>query len=538
MHTNEFFWIAWLMAVTSSAYAEKNKVTLRIKQNEPVYTGDNVTLECSIESDLPNWRYRWHEWSSSRLRVNNDTHEHTYMLKSLPSNRIEVYWCAAFRDDHPYYFRFSNAVILTDKPKMTLKMFKPVHIGDTLTLKCSMEGGLTGWRYTWYKLNWTEGSDLLTGTTGDTYTVQSVTQSDTGVYWCAGERDGHPQYSDPSNAVTLSFQEKLNVTLKMRNQKELFNQYDNVTLECRIEEGLPGWRYRWFKSSWLNEWMEIPDITEDTFVIEEVSSPYIGEYWCLAVRDDPPDYSEVSNSVTVNVQDLLRVTPKIWNQSKGVGENVTLRCNNLSSSKYGTYYWTKWSQTTVTEWRYKRSQATHIIPSATQYDSGLYWCYGSFSLSILRDVYLLTVQATKNVTLKIKNPKVRFYTGDNVTLECSSDSDLSGWTYRWYHLSQAGVWNELDNTTEDTYTLQSVAQSEGGKYWCYAFIDDPLHYTDFSNAVTLTVQVGYSIGNGIRIGLSFLVLILLLVLVSECFWIRVLSISRSAEGDSEGHQAN
>ncbi|XP_039597983.1 Fc receptor-like protein 5 isoform X2 [Polypterus senegalus] len=538
MQTSRLYWIVWLMAMTSLAYAENPKVTLKIKNQEEVYMSDNVTLECSIKSDLPNWKYHWYAWRlSAQLQDVYGILEDTNILQVVLSFETEVYWCAAVRDDHPYYFEFSNSVTLTvqEKPKATLKMRRPVHIGDTLTLNCSIEGVFTGWRYTWYKLNWTGGSDLLYETTEDTYTVQSVTQSDAGVYWCAGERDGRLQYSEPSNAVTLSIQEKRKVVLKMRSEKEVIYEGDNVTLECRIEGGLPGWRYHWFKSSWENKWMEITGTTADTYTMESVSFYDSREYWCWAVRDDPPDYSEVSNTVTVNLQGELNETLKTKNNGPlYVGGNVTLKCSFDSSFNDGGYNWRKWSWTEGMEQLYTGN--AYIIPSVTQSDNGLYCCSDFSPSSHLIAVFLLSAQATQKVTLKIKNPKIPFYIGDNVTLECSSEGDLSGWTYRWYHWSHAGMWNELKNTTQDTYTLQSVAQSDGGKYWCYAFTDDPLHYTEFSNAVTLTVKVDYLAGNGIQIGLSCLVLIVLLVLMSECFWIRVLLTGRSAESDSERHK--
>ncbi|XP_039597491.1 B-cell receptor CD22-like isoform X1 [Polypterus senegalus] len=320
----------------------------------------------------------------------------------------------------------------------------------------------------------------------------------------------------------------------MRNQTEFIYGGDDVTLECRIEGALPGWRYRWFESSG-NRWKEVTDITGDTYTMKSLSSFDNKQCWCWAVRDDPPDYSEVSNIVTVKVRAGLNMTLKMRNERKPVhiGENVTLECSIERSFATWRYSWRKWNRTDGI--RRLEIGDTFLIRSVTHSDSGAYWCY-VLPWVHLSNVFLLTVQVTQKVNLKIKNPKVPFYTGDDVTLECSSDSNLSDWTYRWYHWSEAGMWNELKNFTEDTYTLQSVTQSDGGKYWCYAFTDNPLHYTEFSNAVILTVQVDYSTVNEIRIGLSFLVLIVLLVLVSECFWTRVLSACRSAEGDSEGHK--
>ncbi|XP_039597613.1 basement membrane-specific heparan sulfate proteoglycan core protein-like isoform X2 [Polypterus senegalus] len=489
MQSSQLYWIVWLTVMTSLAYADHPKVTLMMKnQKEAVYMDENVTLECSIESDLPNWKYRWYKRYLGIWREMYGITEDTYTLQRVLSTDSGEYWCAAVRDEHPYYLELSNNVTLTvqDEPKAALKIRKPIHIGDNVILDCSTGGSLTGWTYTWYKLNWEGDSDLLNGTTGDTYTVQSVTQSNTGVYWCIGNRRLLPYFSKPSNAVTLSFQEKLKLKLRMKNQKEQIYEGDDVTLECRIEGGLPGWRYRWFKT-WSNKWKEITGITGDTYTLKSVSSSDSREYLCWAVRDDPHDYSEVSNAMTLNVQEELKATVKMRNERKPVyiGDSVTLECNiegGLTSTKYTwrkAFWWTN---------LHHISGNTVTIHNVTQSDSGAYWCYGSLPVSYLSDVLLLTVQAPQKVTLKIKNPKVQFYTGDDVTLVCSSHGDLSGWTYRWYHWSQAGMWNELKNTTENTYTLQSVVRSDSGKYWCYAFTDDPLHYTEFSNAVTLTVK--------------------------------------------------
>ncbi|XP_039597815.1 Fc receptor-like protein 5 isoform X2 [Polypterus senegalus] len=448
MLMSELHWIVWLVAVASCEYGEKLKVILKIRnQKGAVDIGDPVTLDCSIGSDLPGWRYRWYQWSQIGWRnVTNEISGDTYTIQSMSQYNSGEYWCCAARDDHPHYAEFSNAVTLTlqEKPKATLEMKNqriPVSAGDTVTLDCSIEGGFTGWRYIWYKLNWTGGSDLLNDTTGETYTLQSVTQSDTGVYWCCGYRDGLPQSSEDSNVVILHVQGKPKATLKLRNQKKSVSIRDNVTLDCSIQGGFTGWRYTWYKLNWAGSRNIVKDITGDTYTVQSVTQSDSGMYWCNGHRNDPLQYSEHSN----------------------------------------------------------------IVP--------------------------LIVRGKQNVMLKMKNQKETVYTGDNLTLECSTEGDLSDWRYRWYRWNQAGLWNELKNISGDVYMVQSVTVSDSGKYWCYAFRDDPPEYSEFSNAVTLTVKVDFSTGNVIRLGFSCLVVTVLLVLVSECFWIRVLSACTSNEVD-------
>ncbi|MBN3292389.1 FCRL5 protein, partial [Polypterus senegalus] len=544
MLMSELHWIVWLVAVASCEYGEKLKVILKIRnQKGAVDIGDPVTLDCSIGSDLPGWRYRWYQWSQIGWRnVTNEISGDTYTIQSMSQYNSGEYWCCAARDDHPHYAEFSNAVTLTlqEKPKATLEMKNqriPVSAGDTVTLDCSIEGGFTGWRYIWYKLNWTGGSDLLNDTTGETYTLQSVTQSDTGVYWCCGYRDGLPQSSEDSNVVILHVQEKLNVTLKMRHPKESVHIGDKVTLECSIEGNITGVRYRWYKWSWSSWLNEINNNTGDTFTIKFVTSSDGGEYWCYAIRADHPHFAEFSNAMTLTVQGKPKATLKLRNQKKSVSirDNVTLDCSIQGGFTGWRYTWYKLN------WAGSRNIVkditgdTYTVQSVTQSDSGMYWCNGHrndpLQYSEHSNIVPLIVRGKQNVMLKMKNQKETVYTGDNLTLECSTEGDLSDWRYRWYRWNQAGLWNELKNISGDVYMVQSVTVSDSGKYWCYAFRDDPPEYSEFSNAVTLTVKVDFSTGNVIRLGFSCLVVTVLLVLVSECFWIRVLSACTSNEVD-------
>ncbi|KAE8279288.1 hypothetical protein D5F01_LYC22874 [Larimichthys crocea] len=121
------------------------------------------------------------------------------------------------------------------------------------------------------------------------------------------------------------------------------------------------------------------------------------------------------------------------------------------------------------------------ISSATESDSGDYWCMGrrdSYSSTEWSDPIKLTVSARK--------PKPRLTTDNipvrgTVRLTCSVE-DSAGWKYDWF------------KRTSDSSEAQSIRNgvphkvievSEGGLYHCRGGRGDPPFYTEESNEVTV-----------------------------------------------------
>ncbi|XDV19097.1 hypothetical protein PO909_024663 [Leuciscus waleckii] len=74
-------------------------------------------------------------------------------------------------------------------------------IGETVNLKCVT---YSNWRYEWYKDSVILQTSERYTVNRDTLTIRGATESDQGQYWCKGQRDGRPNSSTSSSAVSLS----------------------------------------------------------------------------------------------------------------------------------------------------------------------------------------------------------------------------------------------------------------------------------------------------------------------------------------------
>nr|XP_023999327.1 sialoadhesin-like [Salvelinus alpinus] len=166
----------------------------------PLYSGETVTLQCDI--DNRDWTYCWHRDNHLLpIRTSKTT------TISLP-DQAGQYQCEGTRTRRPErtYISYSFTIIVAALPKATLTITpNPAYTGETVTLTCSV-GSDSGWSYTWYKDN-TKKVVTLPGrhtTTGVTFTIKRVAESDQGLYWCQGEIQSRPISSIISDPVTIT----------------------------------------------------------------------------------------------------------------------------------------------------------------------------------------------------------------------------------------------------------------------------------------------------------------------------------------------
>ncbi|KAK3505985.1 hypothetical protein QTP70_001144 [Hemibagrus guttatus] len=74
-------------------------------------------------------------------------------------------------------------------------------------------------------------------------------------------------------------------------------------------------------------------------------------------------------------------------------------------------------------------------------------------------------------------------TGNSVTLYCTLKPQSAGWKFYWSKYT----WSHSTETESDSYSISSVSVSDRGQYWCRAGKGNPVYYTDYSNALSLTV---------------------------------------------------
>uniref|UniRef100_A0A8C1PGC5 Ig-like domain-containing protein n=1 Tax=Cyprinus carpio TaxID=7962 RepID=A0A8C1PGC5_CYPCA len=481
-----FILLLMLLCSHSGLTQVEPKAVVKVSPDQRVFRGETVTLTCDIQGagDIQ-WTYSWLKDGS----VIPDITERVYTITSLSDN--SKYSCEAKS--------ISDAVTLTlsDLPRSTLTLTpnSPVFTGETVNLKCVIESysdwrwrnGLTNdWRYEWYKGRYSvmlQTSERYT-VNRDTLTIRGATESDQGQYWCRGQRDGRPNSSQSSSAVSLTVKASPKAVLKVTPDQRVFRG-ETVTLTCDIQgAGDIQWTYSWFKDGSV-----IRDITERVYTITSVSDS--AEYSCRGERSDS-QRSDTSDAVTLTVSDSYRAALIVTPDSPVfTGERVILKCVIESYSNW-RYEWYKDTDSVMlqTSERYTVNRDTLTISGATESDAGQFWCRGQRderpNSSQSSSAVYLSVKALPRSTLTVR-PDSPVFTGETISLKCVIES-YSNWRYEWYKGRDSVMLQTSERYTvnRDTLTIRGVNESDQDQFWCRGHIDGrPV--SSYSSSVYLTV---------------------------------------------------
>ncbi|XP_028677172.2 leukocyte immunoglobulin-like receptor subfamily A member 4 [Erpetoichthys calabaricus] len=208
-----------------------------------------------------------------------------------------------------------------------------------------------------------------------------------------------------------------------------------------------------------------------------------------------------------------------------IGDTVTLECNVEDTVNTWIFRWFINNQ----QFRGHTDQNTQIIQFVNSSYNGVYTCDAyrrdTRAHSLSSNAVLLVVQE-RSTTLKVISGRRggEIYVGDEVQLLCLLDGDPLGWRYE---LQKTGDENSNKTQRAQSFTIKPVSLSHSGEYKCRASKGE-LH-TDFSDPIQLHLK-DFSLQNYLRLGAAGLVLIVLAIIMSKCFWNRVLP-----AGDSSGY---
>ncbi|XP_073702781.1 B-cell receptor CD22-like [Garra rufa] len=351
------------------------------------------------------------------------------------------------------------------KAKVTIKPDQHVFRGETVTLRCDIDGeGVISWQYSWYK-----DSSVSVFRDQQEHTFSPVTESDAGKYSCYGVERGGSRTSNISDAVTLTVSDFPTPTMTA-TQSSLFIG-DSVTLRCEVNQSWDPLEFLWSKNS-------NPESTEAANkTINSVKVSDGGEYRCRAQRGDHYTYYSKPVTVTVYERPKAKVTIKP-DQHVFRGETVTLRCDICGEGVISWQYsWYKDSSVSVF-----RDQRKHTFRSVNESDAGKYSCYGEerggSRTSNISDAVTLTVSDIPKPNLTVL-PQSSLFIGDSVTLRCEVNQSWDQLEFLWSKDSNP------ESTEAATKSLNSVKVSDRGEYRCRAQRGG--HYTHYSEPVTVTI---------------------------------------------------
>uniref|UniRef100_A0A8C1W121 Ig-like domain-containing protein n=1 Tax=Cyprinus carpio TaxID=7962 RepID=A0A8C1W121_CYPCA len=291
------------------------KLTLIVKPESSVFTGDSVTLRCEGIQSQYGWEFLWRKDSN-----HESTEAATKVINHVRISDGGEYSCRARRKG--YYTDYSAPVIVTiyekPKPTVTIKPAQHVFRGETVTLRCDIYGeGVTSWQYYWYK----EGSFRFV-TKLQEHTFSSVTESDAGKYSCQGSETEGSRWSHVSDEVTLTVSGvSPPVTLIVSPSRTQHFTYASLSLNCEDQSNSNGWRVRRYTDdggledcSSLRQGSQ----TGSTCTISSTVTTDTGVYWCESESGANHHPVNITVHSGVILESPVHPLPE--------GDNLILRC--------------------------------------------------------------------------------------------------------------------------------------------------------------------------------------------------------------------
>ncbi|XP_053347647.1 uncharacterized protein LOC128518519 isoform X2 [Clarias gariepinus] len=197
--------------------------------------------------------------------------------------------------------------------------------GDSVTLSCSSDANPPVLNYTWFKQS-VAGDTLLT--TGQTYSISSISSQHSGLYYCTA----HNQLGQHNSTPTL-----LDVLHLPKNTRAVVLpsgdtvEGDSVTLSCSSDANPPVLTYSWFKQRAAADTLLT---TGQTYSISNISSQHSGLYYCTA-HNKLGRHSSTPTELDVLYAPRIPIVTAIPSVS---GDSVTLLCKS-ESNPISSYIW-------------------------------------------------------------------------------------------------------------------------------------------------------------------------------------------------------
>uniref|UniRef100_A0A671TND1 Ig-like domain-containing protein n=1 Tax=Sparus aurata TaxID=8175 RepID=A0A671TND1_SPAAU len=479
-HTAEFLCNAergdpgyWYSVHSSSKFAWSSDIHLSPSltvspDSAQHFTSDSVSLSCegnstewTVRRSSPEERYQfdctwWGTLNGSTCNINTDR------------TSDAVYWCESGSGE------LSNAVNITIQggDMILLSPARPVTEGHSVSLSCKSRNQTFDSIVFFYHNEKVIQSDIRWE-----LNISAVSKSDEGFYKC--------QHSGRESAQSWMSVQANGPKAELRADYRDILVGGSVNLTCSVNpSSSSGWKYFWYRGEKTSE----PLTSQLSAGPIRVSEG--GVYWCRGGRGEPVNYTEYSDSVTINKiipnKAVVTLQPN-WTEVY-VGERITLRCEIKDGGD------TEWEY----EWRTTSSekpsdQNEHSITSVTGSHSGDYRCKGrkkhtQHSSTHWSDPIKLTVSDKPQPVITVSPSWLS--AGASVTLNCRVKDPSAGWRFYWYKMvphpsdyRYEQLPGSSSGTEQDSYIVHGQTHTAG--YRCRAGRGDPVYssYSSYSKFV-------------------------------------------------------
>ncbi|KAG7999348.1 Fc receptor-like protein 5, partial [Nibea albiflora] len=346
--------------------------------------------------------------------------------------------------------------------------------GGSVTLTCSVKPSSPGWKYSYIRGEKPSSSNITISTGQFSVSLE-------GLWWCRGRRQKPDSYTE-----STEYSDSIRIYKNADRPKAELSADDrdipvggSVTLTCSVKPSSPGWKYFWYRGEKTSEPLTTQDVLLST---GQFSVSQEGVYMCRGGRGEPVDYTEYSDSISINknVDNKAAVTLQPnWSEIFS-GETITLRCEIKNGGD------TEWEYEWKTSSSTKPSSPNEVsIRSASVSHSGVYSCKGRMKndqSTDWSDPINLTVSDKPLPVLTVSPSWLN--AGDSVTLNCEVEHPSAGWRFYWYKTVPKLPGNDYspellpdssNGTDKDSYIVHGQTGTAG--YVCRAGRGDPVYYT-------------------------------------------------------------
>ncbi|KAG7330472.1 hypothetical protein KOW79_006694 [Hemibagrus wyckioides] len=447
-----------------------------------------MTLSCTLKLQSAGWKFYWTKPTQSS---ETETETDSYIISSVSVSDGGQYRCRAGRGNPVYSSDYSDAlwINVTESPKavVTIKPDKRVFKGESVTLRCEIQGGGdTEWTYSWYKNDY----ELYRENKTQEFSLSSVRNKDSGNYTCRGRRSSDTQTSEISDAVTLTISDVAEAVVSVSPLSWL-TEGDSVTLSCEVKHSSTAWTFSWYSYVLYRDSQGSirynRELLSDnsrgsggSYTLSPVTLNHTGVYVCRAERGVfHTPYSKLQPLWITGESPPVSLIISPSRTQHFTADSLSMSCEDQSDSTGWTVRRYKYIEELVT--CSSVSGSTCNISSLSTSHTGVYWCQsesGGRSNPINITVHYGTVI--------LDSPVHPVTEGHPLTLHCLSRSKkIPGSGVDFYKDDSI-----LQNQTTGEMTISSVSKSDEGPG---------------SNIVPVAVAVGLS--------LALLFIILLLILL-------------------------
>jgi parallel beta-helix repeat protein len=428
----------YCIATNSCGTATSNNMTLTVNEPPTITSqtgnitkceGQSMTFSVSATGTLP-FTYQWYNSSGSITGATSST----YTINSLSTSDASTYYCIVTNscgNDQSNNISLSVSV----SPTITAQSGNATRCegqSQTFSVTATGSGTLT---YQWYN-----AYGAIQNATNNTYTINAVSTSDAGNYYCIVSNNcGSVQ----SSTKILTVEQAPVITSITPNRTRCEGQ--SITLSVSTT-GTNPISYQWYDP----QNSSISGATNSFLSLNSLTTNDAGNYYCIATNTCGSDQSN-NSQLTVNTPP--EITSVSQDATKCAGSSVTFSVS-ASGTNPITYQWYGKSSKIN-----NAKNNSYTINSTDTTVAGYYYCIAKNSCGTDQSSNISLTINTKPKVVAVQD-SVTACAGTNEIFNVNASSNLN-MTYSWYQnaIKIAGAENNF-------YLLSDINVADGGTYYC------------------------------------------------------------------------